>query len=206
MWKPVVGFEGFYEVSDEGRVRSLPRRVNSPVAGGSRVIPGRERKLTTHPSGHLIVSLSRPGEKLFMAKVHRLVLEAFVGPCPDGMECCHNNSVPSDNRLANLRWDTPSENQLDKRRHGRLPNRCKNGHPYPSDERKCEVCARDTADRKNARDRATRSGGPGRGSWQSQKTHCKHGHEFTPENTYVNTVSGCRQCRACAKARRKRKR
>lgn len=50
--------------------------------------------------------------------VHRLVLEAFVGPCPAGMEGCHNNGCPSDNRLQNLRWDTRLANNADKIRHG----------------------------------------------------------------------------------------
>lgn len=54
-------------------------------------------------------------------RVHRLVLEAFVGPCPPGMECCHNNGNPADNRLENLRWDTRSANCLDAVQHGTSP-------------------------------------------------------------------------------------
>jgi hypothetical protein len=50
--------------------------------------------------------------------VHRLVLEAFVGPCPPGMESCHINGRSDDDRLCNLRWGTPLENAEDKRRHG----------------------------------------------------------------------------------------
>jgi hypothetical protein len=53
-----------------------------------------------------------------MYGVHRLVLEAFVGPCPAGMEACHNNGVRTDNRLENLRWDTRSANCRDRIRHG----------------------------------------------------------------------------------------
>jgi hypothetical protein len=49
---------------------------------------------------------------------HRLVLLAFVGPCPDGHEACHNNNKRCDNRLKNLRWDTPSNNQKDRVKHG----------------------------------------------------------------------------------------
>lgn len=52
--------------------------------------------------------------------VHRLILEAFVGPCPPGMEACHWNGNPTDNRLENLRWDTPQENTNDKYRHGTM--------------------------------------------------------------------------------------
>jgi len=51
-------------------------------------------------------------------KVHRLVLEAFVGPCPKGMECCHENGNRGDNRLSNLRWDTPKNNCADRIKHG----------------------------------------------------------------------------------------
>lgn len=50
--------------------------------------------------------------------VHRLVLEAFVGPCPEGMQACHNNGIRDDNRVENLRWDTPKGNSLDKAKHG----------------------------------------------------------------------------------------
>ena len=50
--------------------------------------------------------------------VHRLVLEAFVGPCPDGMEAAHNNGNPADNHLVNLRWATPTDNQADRIIHG----------------------------------------------------------------------------------------
>lgn len=50
--------------------------------------------------------------------MHRLMLLAFVGPCPDGMEACHNNGDPSDNRLDNLRWDTKQSNQADRIEHG----------------------------------------------------------------------------------------
>ncbi len=59
--------------------------------------------------------------------VARIVLVAFVGPCPERMECCHNDGDETNNRLANLRWDTHSANLLDKRRHGTMP--CGERHP-----------------------------------------------------------------------------
>lgn len=52
--------------------------------------------------------------------VHALVLEAFVGPCPDGMECCHNDGDATNNKLTNLRWDTPKANSEDARKHGTM--------------------------------------------------------------------------------------
>lgn len=53
--------------------------------------------------------------------LHRLIAEAFYGPCPDGMVCCHANGVKSDNSAGNLRWDTPRANNLDRNAHGTAP-------------------------------------------------------------------------------------
>jgi hypothetical protein len=53
--------------------------------------------------------------------VHRLVLEAFVCPCPEGRECCHNDGDPANNALTNLRWNTRKANIEDSRRHGIKP-------------------------------------------------------------------------------------
>lgn len=50
--------------------------------------------------------------------VHRLILEAFIGPCPEGLQVCHNDGDPSNNRLDNLRYDTCKGNEADKARHG----------------------------------------------------------------------------------------
>lgn len=68
-------------------------------------------------SGHYRVELQRDNQKQKWY-VHRLVMLAFVGPVPDGMECAHNNGKPSDNRLENLRYATRKENHADKKRHG----------------------------------------------------------------------------------------
>ncbi len=53
-----------------------------------------------------------------VARVHRVVMEAFVGPCPDGMEVCHGDGDPMNARLDNLRYDTRKANHADKKRHG----------------------------------------------------------------------------------------
>ena len=53
-----------------------------------------------------------------MFLLHRLVLTAFVGPCPEGMEACHNDGTRNNNHVDNLRWDTRTNNNLDKRKHG----------------------------------------------------------------------------------------
>lgn len=69
-------------------------------------------------TGYLSVNLRWGGSKRNVA-VHRLVLETFVGPCPPGMECRHVPDFdPANNRLDNLQWGTPKENQNDKRIHG----------------------------------------------------------------------------------------
>lgn len=115
-WRDIEGHEGLYQVSNTGKVKSLRS--------------GKILKTESGEWGHQRVNLGRRERGL---RVHRLVLEAFVGPCPPGMECCHNNGDPSDNRVENLRWDTKKSNAADKRKHGNDPmlNRthCPRGHP-----------------------------------------------------------------------------
>lgn len=115
IWKPVVGYEGHYEVSNLGNVRSVDRTVVYKT-GQTRHYKGRTLKLK--PShGYWRVELSR-NSKPTCFQVHRLVLSAFVGPLPEGKEVCHNNGNPGDNRLENLRYGTKSENNLDRVKHG----------------------------------------------------------------------------------------
>jgi hypothetical protein len=115
-WLPVVGYEGLYEVSDLGRVRSLPRQTARGILGG------RVLKPQPNTGGYLMVRTSRQS-KCPTRLVHRLVLEAFVGPCPDGMETLHGPGGKLDNRLVNIRWGTPVENQRDMIRDGTVPDR-----------------------------------------------------------------------------------
>jgi len=101
-WLPVVGYEGLYEVSDLGRVRSLrPPRGRPRVAKGGRT-----------SRGYLAASLSDPRKRKATPRpVHHLVLEAFVGPCPRGWLCYHRDGDIANNRLDNLYWS-----QMDGRR------------------------------------------------------------------------------------------
>lgn len=103
VWKPIPGYEGRYEASDLGRIRSLIRKK-------IRIL-----RLEKTRSGRLKVCISINSEseaKRFY--VSRLVTSAFYGPCPDGMECCHSNGKKEDNRASNLRWDTHDNNIIDK--------------------------------------------------------------------------------------------
>jgi hypothetical protein len=117
IWKSVPGYEGQYEVSNQGRVRSLDREIEQLSRQGN---PYKKKLLGTMlrpgrmPAGHLSVSLGRFNSQC----VHKLVLLAFVGPAPEGCECLHDNGVPADNRLENLRWGTRSDNIRDANRHG----------------------------------------------------------------------------------------
>lgn len=111
VWAEIPDLVG-YEASDLGRIRSIDRVVNYSNGGSGRYV-GQVMKLTVHRSGHLYVRLHRRPHQ-----AHRLVLLAFVGPCPEGMECCHRDGNPANNRLTNLRWDTLSANRLDRVRHG----------------------------------------------------------------------------------------
>lgn len=100
-WRPIKDFEDLYLVSDYGRIKSLHRKQSKILKCG------------TNPDGYIIVHLCKDGQKKAKA-VHSIVLEAFIGPCPLGNECCHNNNDPKDNRLVNLRWDTRASNCADK--------------------------------------------------------------------------------------------
>lgn len=121
IWKAIPGYEGRYEASTEGRIRSVDRTVYSrnwstgkPFArriSGRILRPGRYCK-----AGHLSVILGRraPG-----TPVHQLVMKTFVGPAPAGQEIRHLNGDPKDNRLKNLKYGTRTENILDVYRQGK---------------------------------------------------------------------------------------
>ncbi|RQT43146.1 hypothetical protein DF046_36835 [Burkholderia cepacia] len=107
-WRDIPGFEGRYQVSDMGRVRSLDRRVRVVPHGieTTRLVRGRILKPGPSKSGHLSVVLGRGNTR----SVHALVMLAFEGPCPEGMEVLHLNHTPSDNRRTNLKYGTRGEN------------------------------------------------------------------------------------------------
>lgn len=112
-WRPVAGWESLYEVSNLGRVKSLPRRV------GVKRFPGKILKGGPHPYGYRYVWLCKGGKHTH-AYVHRLVLTAFARPAVDGEYALHADGDGGNNALHNLRWGTPAENSNDSRSHGTM--------------------------------------------------------------------------------------
>lgn len=112
IWKDCVNLP-FYQVSSLGRVRSLARVVISKN-GVAKNIKGRILALG-NLNGYKTFAVFSPSVKSYL--VHREVLKSFVGMPPEGMQCCHENGIRHDNRLENLRWDTPYNNTHDKYKH-----------------------------------------------------------------------------------------
>lgn len=156
-WRDVPGWSGYYQVSNHGRVRSLDRTIITK-AGKRHRLKGKAFRPARNEYGYPRLSLKKHGAEV-KRYVHHLVLEAFVGPCPPGMEACHWNDIPDDNRLENLRWGTSAENKADMARNGGNKNRkkshCVRGHllaspnlrnsPSKPDGRECLSCRRATA-------------------------------------------------------------
>lgn len=116
-WLPVVGFEGSYEVSDLGQVRSLDRMVRCG-GGRYRISRGALKRPTQNPLGYQIIALYKDNISRGVG-VHILVLEAFVGPRPHPKwHSLHGDGNPRNNCLGNLRWGSVTENRLDTVRHG----------------------------------------------------------------------------------------
>lgn len=141
VWRDVPGYEGRYWVSDHGRAFSSTKQ-------GARLLkPSRGR--------YMLIVLYGPGSKRSTRNVHVLVMRAFVGPCPVGMEVCHNNGDVTDNRLSNLRYGTPRDNASDSKLHGTnkesRKTHCRNGHKFDKKNtyitkegtRQCRVCKRE---------------------------------------------------------------
>jgi hypothetical protein len=103
-WLDVVGFEGIYQVSNFGQIRSIKT--------------GEVKKQTISKLCHRPYLSLWKNNKVKICRPHKLVMEAFVGIRPQGMECCHNDGNPQNNHLNNLRWDTPKNNHADKIKHG----------------------------------------------------------------------------------------
>lgn len=146
-WLPVPGYEGIYDVSDLGRVRSwapwrgepVPRILNPSVSSNER----------------LNVTLCKSGTRE-VHYVHALAMLVFIGPCPDGLERRHLDGNHLNNRAENLAYGTSSENKQDSLRLGVFSNgnthktQCKRRHPFDTEntyvsrgKRYCRTCRRD---------------------------------------------------------------
>lgn len=148
-WRPAPGWEGLYEVSDLGRVRSLPRVITVRRKDGDRPKPisGRIMKQRLH-SGYPVVKL-RDAPRAEKVLIHRLVCEAWHGPCPEGLECAHNDGDRTNNRPENLRWTTHLNNMRDKFKHGTMGNRDSLPQSKINSETLAEILARMDAGERN---------------------------------------------------------
>lgn len=152
-WRPVVGWEGLYEVSSIGKVRSLDREVLSRT--GKPFMRKGKALTQSMTGGRYVVGLSRAGSSKTQM-VHRLVAEAFL-PNPKGHPLVrHLDDNPVRNVVENLAWGTHSDNQHDRVRNGiyvnheMLKTHCKNGHELSEDNlyrvrtlpghRRCRTC------------------------------------------------------------------
>lgn len=150
-WRPIVGYEGLYEVSSHGRIWSIER-----VDSNGHPVRGRQMKVRQDRRGRCRVHLSLDG-KLKTHSVHRLVARAFLGAPPfEGAVVRHLNDTPSDNRRVNLVYGSHSDNSLDAVRNGVHPQsrkvHCGRGHPLFGDNlllrtdglsrRRCLACQR----------------------------------------------------------------
>lgn len=163
-WRPVVGYEGLYSVSNEGRVRT-EERVIVRSNGVPQTIKVKIRTLTTRPGGYKSLHLTRNGVSEGWL-VHRLVALAFLGAPPVGKELVlHGSEGSGVNRVENLRWGSHLENMQDAVEEGTAnfwghktnpkPS-CPQGHLYegsnlyidPRGRRVCRTCKREWARKK----------------------------------------------------------
>jgi thymidylate synthase (FAD) len=109
-WRPIVGWEDYYQISDQGRVRRI-------VGGQGSRSHGRCKAITVS-NERAVTSLNRPGYQVVI-HIHREILRSFVGEPEPKMEACHRNGNSLDNRLENLYWGTSKQNSEDMIAHGR---------------------------------------------------------------------------------------
>jgi hypothetical protein len=170
-YKEITDYVG-YRFGDDGSVWSLWVPHAGPTPRLGKV--WRRRKPVPQGDGHLGVSMPRGTRKNRLQLVHALILEAFVGPCPPGLECRHLDGNPANNRLDNLIWGTRIENQDDRRRHGIIGKGLKTQPPKP-----CLNCGRLTKPRINGRCNACnqyfKTHGKERTAEAVMKWHANHG-------------------------------
>ncbi len=112
IWKDILGYEGLYQVSNYGNVRSVDRYVEANSRWGvlrKMLFKGKEIKQFLGNSGYLKASLSKNG-KVSSKDTHRMVYEAFNGIIPENMQVNHKDENKKNNNISNLEILTPKEN------------------------------------------------------------------------------------------------
>lgn len=226
-WRPVSGYEGQYEVSSSGKVRSLDRVIVSS-SGWSALKSGVELKPLNNGNGYLSIVLWRNNCQ-DRRHIHRLVIEAFIGEAPGPeYQVAHWDGDKSNNRVDNLRWATSKENAADKVRHGtdgtgKLKDQCKRGHKlsnnninqYRSGGRSCRACTLmlaymsrrsepTEAECQRVADEYYRMILSGESVFY-QPT-CHRGHDLKDANVGVYKKYNKRYCKSCERARKNGKR
>jgi hypothetical protein len=153
IWRPAVGYEGLYSVSNEGRIRSEDRRIKHRHGGGRKWV-GKILSPTI-PKVKTGLGRSYPAVTLWKNsiprkfRIHELVAAAFVGTRPTGFEILHYDDDPTNNDVSNLRYGTHAENGADITRNRPA---CKWGHQFTTENtyirrdtgtRQCRQCSRD---------------------------------------------------------------
>ncbi len=115
-WRGIPGLEHRYEVSSHGRVRSKDMKVRARNC--FRTFPGRIRK-PANSNGYQYISLYDNGKLVLETGIHRLVMRAFVGECPEGKEVLHSDDDRANNHLSNLSYGTRKENMEGAEKRGR---------------------------------------------------------------------------------------
>lgn len=121
IWRDISEYEGYYQISNMGRIKSLDRSVMDKKGRNHVTVGGIMKPTPDKKTGHMRIGLWKDSKRRVLY-VHRLVMETFVGECPNEMEVCHNDGDPSNNRLDNLRYDTRHENMIDASKLCRTPN------------------------------------------------------------------------------------
>lgn len=129
-WRPIPGFEGFYEASSLGRVRSLPRLVHYPSRNRTHRLKGKVLRLVTRTDDYFVVTLSMQGVARNF-NVHHLVACAFYGDKSPDFVVNHIDGDRQNNRVENLEWVTWADNStfsvLQRKRRRELPPRSRSG-------------------------------------------------------------------------------
>lgn len=110
-WVDIQGYEGFYQISDSGRIKSIGR-LSPHNLGGERFLPERILKKNPDADGYVRVVLWHPEKRPTGFAVHRLVCQAFIHNPDNKKHVNHKNMVRHDNTLENLEWCTASENNI----------------------------------------------------------------------------------------------